>query len=98
MFLQYSLKETLCGLSISSCLEKDINNLTILINRSPQVMLLSLDSNEYLINEERITIPLMLSSQSLGVLRPKLVAPQANGFIADRDASLGHQVFNIAVT
>jgi hypothetical protein len=61
-------------------------------------MLLSLDLNEHLINEESVTISLMLPSQTLSILWSKLITPQANGFIADRDAPLGHQVFDVTMT
>jgi len=42
-------------------LEKHNYYITILINRSPQIMLLPLDLHEYLINEESITIALVIS-------------------------------------
>ena len=53
---QQPLKEPLCGLSVPPLLEKYIHHFTVLINGSPQIMLLSLDLHEYLINEESITI------------------------------------------
>jgi len=56
-------------------LKKDINHFTILINRSPKVMLLTLNLHEYFVNEERVAVASVLPSQSLSVLRPELVAP-----------------------
>jgi hypothetical protein len=61
-------------------------------------MLFPLNLNEHLINEESVTISLMLSSRSLGIYRSEFVAPEAYGFIADSDAPLRHQVFDVAVT
>ncbi len=61
-------------------------------------MLLSLDPHEHLINEERVTITLMLSSQSLSILRPKFIAPQSNCFVAHLNASAWHQIFDITMT
>jgi hypothetical protein len=61
-------------------------------------MLLSLDPHEHLINEERVTITLMLSSQSLGILLPKFIAPQSNCFVAHLDATAWHQIFDITMT
>jgi hypothetical protein len=75
IFTQQPPKEGLCALSITSFLEKLINHFTALINRPPKVMLLSLNLYKYLINEEGITISLMLSSQSLRKLRAELIAP-----------------------
>jgi hypothetical protein len=40
----------------------------------------------------------MLSLQSSGVEGAKFDAPQPDGLIADSDASLGEEVFNISVT
>jgi hypothetical protein len=75
MLPQQPLKEALCSLTITSLLKKYVHHFTILIDRSPQVMLLTMDLHKDLINEERIAVALMLSSQSLGVLRSELIAP-----------------------
>ena len=88
VFIQKSLKEPLCGLSVAPLLQEYINNLTILIHSTPQIVLLPLDLNEHLINEESIAIALVLSSQSLGIFRPEFIAPQTNGFIANLNATL----------
>ena len=52
-------KESLGGLRISSLLEQHIDDRTILVARPPQVPLLALDSNEDLINEERVAVATM---------------------------------------
>jgi hypothetical protein len=61
--------KSLGGLCVSPFLKEYINNFTVLVNGSPQVMLLPLDSHEHLINEESIAVALVLSSQSLSKLR-----------------------------
>jgi len=48
----------------SLSLQENINHFTILIHRSPQIILLSVDFDEDLINVERITITSVLSLQS----------------------------------
>jgi hypothetical protein len=88
VLVQQPLKETLCGLAISPLLQEHIYHFTVLIYGSPQVKALTLDLHEDLIDEKCITIPLVFSSQSLGVLRPELVTPQANGFVADHNVSM----------
>jgi hypothetical protein len=70
-------------------MQEYINHFTVLINCSPQVVPLPLDLHEDLISEESVTIALMFPSESLGIFRPKLVAPQANDLIADSHAPLG---------
>ena len=88
MFPQQPLKEPLYSLPVTSFLQEHINNFTILINSSAQIILFTLDLHEYLINQVRIAIPLMLSSLSMSKFWPELVAPQTNRFIAQLDAKL----------
>ena len=75
MLPQQPLKEALCSLSVPTLLQEYINYFTVLVDSSPQVKALILDLHKDLINEERIAVALMLSSQSLGVLRSELIAP-----------------------
>lgn len=75
MFLQYSLKGSLRRRTISSFLEKHINNFTIFINRSPEIMLLTLNPDENFINEKCIAITLVFSLQPIGIFWAKSIAP-----------------------
>ena len=43
-------------------------------------------------------ITAVLSFQSPGVCGPKFDTPESDGFIADCDASLGQEIFNISMT
>ncbi|MFT6056895.1 MAG: hypothetical protein ACJAS2_001173 [Pseudohongiellaceae bacterium] len=95
---QQRLKETFYGFSITPPLQEYINNLTTLVHSTPQIMLLASNLHEHLINEERIAVSLMLSSQASGIFRSKLVAPQSNRFMADRDISLSQQIFYVSMT
>ena len=61
MYLQEPFKESLCGRTISSFLEKYINNFTILVNSPPEVMLFTINLDENLIDEESIAIATMFS-------------------------------------
>jgi len=47
-------EETFCRGSITLCLQVDINHLAILVNSTPQVMLLNVDLNENCIDLERV--------------------------------------------
>jgi hypothetical protein len=98
MLSQSPLEETLRGLSITPVSHEYINHFTILVSGPPQIMLLSMDLNEHLINEESINVALVFSSKTLGIFRTKLITPLTDGCITDRDAPLRHQVFDVAVT
>ncbi len=78
-------------------LQVDIDHLPILVDSPPQVVLLTVDLNEYLINVERIAIAPMFSLQPLGELRSELDTPQPDRFVADSNTSLGQQIFDISV-
>jgi len=82
-------------LPVTPLLQRYINHFTILVNGSLKVKLCPVNLNEHLINAESVAVALASSSQSLSIFRTKLIAPQANGFIADGDAPLRHQVFNV---
>ena len=45
--------------AVSTCLQKHINDFTILIDRTPKIVLLALDRYQDLINKEGITLTLM---------------------------------------
>ena len=51
MFLQQSLEKSFCCRTISSFLEKYIDDLLILSNSAPEVMLFTINPDENLINE-----------------------------------------------
>ena len=84
--LEQTLEKALGRFSVPARLEKHVNNFTILIDRPPEVLLLSLNSNEDFIDEKCIAKTLVPTFQALRVLRPELVTPQTNRFTADRDA------------
>ena len=68
--------------------QKHINHFTILIDRTPKIVLLALDLHKDFIDEEGIAIALMPALQSPRIPRPKLDAPQTNRLIADDNAAL----------
>jgi len=85
---QQSPEEALCSITISFSLEIHIHHLTVLINCSPQIVLLVPYFHEDIINEKSIAVTLMFTLQPPGVFGAELAAPQANRFVADGDSSL----------
>ena len=53
---EQSSEEALGGLAISACLQEYINDFAILIDRAPQILLLTLDLHEHLVEEKRIAV------------------------------------------
>ena len=60
-------------------------------------MLLAIDLHEDLIDAEGIALTPVLSFQSACIDGAKLDTPEADGFMADGYATLGWQIFDIAV-
>lgn len=87
----------LCRNTISPCLEENIDDLPILINCPPQIMLLALNLDENLINKVSIAVTLMFTFQSPGMVGTKFYAPQTNRLIAGFDTSLSEQTFDITI-
>ena len=56
MTFEQSSEEALGGLAISACLQEHINDFAILIDRAPQILLLTLDLHEHLVEEKRIAV------------------------------------------
>jgi hypothetical protein len=109
MTSQQTLEESFRCSTISASLNKHINNFAILIDSSPQVLLLAVYVYEDCINVERITItnvpPFQPSSEQRAELdagpAPRaqrvLWVPETYRFPTDSDTPLCEQIFNIPV-
>ena len=82
---------------ITPALEKNVNDIAILVNGAPQLMLFTSDLDEDLIDNECVSIARVLAAQALGNLRPKRDAPEADRFTADGNTPFGEEVFDISV-
>ena len=55
--------------------QKDINDFSVLIDGSPQIVLFAINLHEYFINEKCVSIALVIFLQTTSVFRSELVAP-----------------------
>jgi len=85
------------GRRVQPLLEQHIDDLTILIDRSPQVPLPAPDRDEDLVHEDGVTVSAVPVPQSLRVPRSELVAPEADRFVGDQDSSPGQDVLDVPV-
>jgi len=88
MIFQQPLEKALCSSAVAPLLKKHFNHLTILIDRAPKILLLTLDLHEHFIDEKGIAMALVPPLESLGEFGSKLDAPQTNRLIADSDSAL----------
>jgi len=95
MIAQQALEELLCRRTIAPTLNKDIDHFAILINSSPQVVLLSVYLDKYLIKIKRIAKPAVLLLELTSISGSKLDTTQSDRLIADRDALFCQLVFDV---
>ena len=68
LVLQHFAEEAFGGFSISPAHHQNIDHVSILIHRSPQIVSLALDRDEELVNVPDVTCSPLLSSQGAGVV------------------------------
>ncbi len=91
-------EEFLRRLLVTSALHQDIEHVAVLIHRPPEVMPLTLDRQEDLI--QMLLIPGLRPAvaQLIGIVLAELPAPLADRFIGHDDATGEQQLFDIPVT
>ncbi len=88
-------KETFGCTLIAMLLYKDIQHITILIDRTPKIMTYAIDRNKYLIEEPCITEISLSMPYFIGVSLTEFQAPLANSLIGDNDTPSCKDCFNI---
>ncbi len=78
-----SLEETFCCFRVSSFLQIDINDFTILINSAPEEMLFATNLYEHFVQKVGIAKARVSAAKTFGKLRAEFVDPESNGFIAN---------------
>ena len=70
----------------------------MLIHRSPQIVLLPVDFQEYFIKMPCVSWFRATFFQLIGIPLAEFQTPLTNRFIGEHDAALGHDLLNIAIT
>jgi len=96
--LQESLKKALCRTLITTRLNQDVDHISVLIDCSPQVVLLAVDSHEDFIQMPDIAEATLSSLEFPRIGRTELLAPMSNRFIGDDDSALSKKIFDVAET
>jgi len=84
-------------LSVSPRLQVHIDDLAVLIHRSPQAVTLTGNLDEHFVDEERIAESGVLAPKSPRKMWAELVAPQPHRLVAHLDAAFGEQILDVAV-
>ncbi len=73
-----------------------ISDVAILIDGTPEILPLSLDGDEDLVQVPCVSQATLVALQSTSVFRHELDAPKSDGFIGNRDSAVREQVLNVS--
>ena len=93
--LQELSKESPRRTPVPTRLDEEIDQVTVLIHRAPQILPLAVDRDEHFVQEPRIAESTLSALQPPGVIGAELPAPLPNGFVRHDEASLGQEILDI---
>jgi hypothetical protein len=92
-FDQATKKAFSCTL-IATALHENIHDIAILIDRTPEVLMFSLNGDDRFIEVPGIAQAALVFFQSPRIRGAELQAPLSNGFVGHDDAAFGEQFFH----
>ena len=95
LIAQQSAKEPLGCTLIAARLQQNINDITILIDGTPKILLLAVDSDEEFVQIPGITEASLFLLKTSGIVGSELPAPAPNGFVRNNNSTFGKEIFNI---
>src|SRR5262249_314304 len=95
--LEQFAEKLLRGLLIASALYQDIEDVVVLIDGSPQVMALTVDGQENLIQVPLVPCPGASTLHLICIVLPKLQTTLADGFMSDVDSGFTEELLHVAV-
>ena len=93
--LQQSAKESPRCILVPAGLDEEINQVTVLVNRTPEIVALTVDRDKDSVQKPRISESTLSTLQLPGVVGAELRAPLPNGFVRHDDAPFGQQILDI---
>tara|TARA_B100001013_G_C24516324_1_gene405089 strand:- start:92 stop:442 length:351 start_codon:yes stop_codon:yes gene_type:complete len=90
------VEEAFGGFAISPERHQNIDHVSILIHRSPQIVSLAPDRDKELVNMPDVAQASLLPAHTPSIVGAKLAAPSPNRLIGDGDPSLGEQVLDVS--
>ena len=93
---QESSKESFCSALITMWLDQDVDHIAVLIHGTPQILLLTVDSNKDLVQVPVVAEPALTSLQFPSIVRTELLTPPSNRLIGHDDSTLGEKILDIS--
>ena len=85
--LQQALKEALCGPGTAAALDQDVEHNSVLIYCTPEVVQLTLDPDENLIEMPLVARPGPPAAETVGEALAELAAPTPDALVGDKYAA-----------
>ena len=95
--LEQFAEELLGGLPVAARLHQNVQHFTVLVNGSPQVLLLAMNRQVDFVQMPAIPWPCRSCPQPLGVGRAKFLCPVAHRLVGKHHTSHYHHFFDIPV-
>ncbi len=96
LVFQHLAKEAFGGSLVSVACDQNIQDIAVLVHRSPKIMTFAADCDEHFVHVPHVAEPALSSPQSTSIRWSKLPAPRSNGFVGYGDATLSEKVLDIA--
>jgi hypothetical protein len=93
--LQQTLEEAPGGFPIAPLLDQNIEDDTILIHGTPQILLNALDPDEYLVEVPLVARPGTTAAQTISKALPEFLAPASHRLVGDDHPALSQKQLNI---
>ena len=94
--LEQSSEEALCGASITTWLDEDVDHIAVLVDGTPEILTLALDVDEELVQVPRISQSPFSPLQRPGILGADLPAPVADRFVGYGDSALRQEILDVS--
>src|SRR5207237_2146863 len=94
---QECAKKSFGSFLVASTLHQDVKPVSILIDRSPESVLLATNRENHLIQMPFVSTARTAATPFIGVGLSKLQAPLPADFKREDDPPLGHHLFNISI-
>ncbi len=91
-------KEALSGSPVSVACDQNIQDVAVLVHRSPTIVTFAANRDEHFVHVPDVAQATLSPPQSTSIRWSKLPAPGSNGFVGYGDATLSEKVLDIAKT
>lgn len=96
--LEELAEKAFCCLPVAPTLHQDIEHMTVLIDCTPEIVVLALDCEDHLVEMPFVPALRLTPAKFIGIALAELHRPLADRLVRDDDATACHQLFYVAKT